>query len=275
MSAGSSEGELRLRVLSAVALGAVALAALWTGPLPFACLVVVIGFIMCWEWGHVVRGADYDLPFWIHAGAVIGAVVFTSFGIFSLAFITLVAGTLAIAWLRSGQRAIVSLVGVGYVGLPAMALIWLRQDPDGGFLAVLFVFVMVWTHDTFAMLIGRAVGGPKLWPRLSPNKTCSGLVGGLAACVVAGAVYGALLPAGNWVMLSGVGLVLGIAAFAGDLAESALKRRHSLKNASNLIPGHGGFMDRLDGAVIAALVAGLIALVVNIDAPASALIYLR
>ncbi|HUS97929.1 MAG TPA: phosphatidate cytidylyltransferase [Hyphomicrobiaceae bacterium] len=274
-----TDGEMRLRVVSALALGVVALAALWTGPLPFACLVAGIGTIMCWEWGHAVRSTNYDLPLGVHIAAVVAAVVLTYLGYRIIALAVLLAGVASIIVICRGARRVRSKVlsplGVVYIGIPAMVLLWLRQDGENGFWAVLFIFVMVWTHDTFAMLIGKAVGGPRLWPRLSPNKTWAGLIGGLSASTIAGAAYGLLLPLDHWVQLAGVGFVLGLAAFAGDLAESALKRRYGMKNTSNLIPGHGGFMDRLDGAVAAAIVAALIAIAVNFASPANGLLLLR
>jgi phosphatidate cytidylyltransferase len=122
--------------------------------------------------------------------------------------------------------------------------------------------------DTFAYVGGRLIGGPKLWPSISPNKTWSGLLCGLAASAFAGAVFAAFVSEAAPAALAFSGFVLGLVAQAGDLAESALKRRFGVKDASSLIPGHGGFLDRVDGVVFAATAAAAVALLVNNQAPA-------
>ena len=140
-----------------------------------------------------------------------------------------------------------------------------------GFLAVLFIFVIVAATDTAAFAAGRLIGGPRLATRISPNKTWSGLGGGLVAAALAGAVFAALVGVSP-AALALTGLVMGLIAQAGDLAESALKRTFGVKDASNLLPGHGGFMDRVDGLVTAAVAAALAALYVDPTLPAKALL---
>jgi phosphatidate cytidylyltransferase len=162
---------------------------------------------------------------------------------------------------------------VFYVGLPAVALLWLRSDEPFGFTAVLFVFLVVWSSDTAAYAAGRSIGGPKLWPRVSPNKTWAGLIGALAAGAAAGAVFALLEPEADVVRLILLGVGLALVAQAGDLAESALKRLFNLKDASDLIPGHGGFMDRMDSVIAAAVAAALLALAIDAHAPARALLF--
>jgi phosphatidate cytidylyltransferase len=142
-------------------------------------------------------------------------------------------------------------------------------------MAVLFIFGCVWAHDTFAMLTGKALRGPRLWPSLSPNKTWAGLAGGLVASACLGVAFAQLLANERPLTMAAIGLALGVAAFVGDLLESALKRRYGVKNASNLIPGHGGFLDRMDGIVTAAIAAVGIALLVNSASPAAGLLFLR
>lgn len=269
-------GELKLRIISAIALGVATLGSLATGPVAFAILVAAIGGVMSWEWGRVVRGSDHDAAMVVHGGAVLAAVVLTVTSQFWFAAIALMIGAIVVVSLQMRLRPWLSAAGVAYVGLPAMALVWMRGDTSYGVAAVLFIFACVWAHDTMAMLVGKAIGGPRLWPSLSPNKTWSGFFGGLMAAAVAGGLFGAVLGApahaGRLAML---GLCLGLAAFAGDMLESALKRSYGLKNASNLIPGHGGFLDRMDGIVIATLVAVGVALSANYVAPASGLLFLR
>jgi phosphatidate cytidylyltransferase len=145
----------------------------------------------------------------------------------------------------------------------------LRRDPQWGFIGLLFLFATVWATDIFAFLCGRAVGGPLLWPSVSPNKTWAGAIGGLAGGIAA-AVAVAYASGVRFAAAAGLmGLLLSILAQAGDLFESAVKRRFGAKDASRLIPGHGGLMDRLDGFLVAAFAALLIGIArQGMDAPA-------
>jgi phosphatidate cytidylyltransferase len=148
--------------------------------------------------------------------------------------------------------------GVVYAGVALLSPVLLRNDAALGLSALLFLFAIVWATDVLAYLVGRAVGGPLLWPRLSPNKTWSGAFGGLFGGVAAGILV-AYASAGIKPAVAGIlALVLSIVAQSGDLFESAVKRRFGAKDAGHLIPGHGGVMDRLDGFLVAALVAVLI-----------------
>jgi phosphatidate cytidylyltransferase len=125
---------------------------------------------------------------------------------------------------------------------------------------MIFLFAVVWATDIAAYFVGRAVGGPKLAPQLSPNKTWSGSIGGLAGAVLAAVAVVKVSGVGSIVAATVIAIALSIAAQIGDLAESALKRRFGVKDAGTLIPGHGGLMDRLDGFVAAAVLACLIGL---------------
>jgi phosphatidate cytidylyltransferase len=148
--------------------------------------------------------------------------------------------------------------GIPYAGAIAVAPILLRADSANGFLAILFLFAIVWATDIVAYFAGRAIGGPKLAAGVSPNKTWAGALGGACAAVLAAVAIAAAARLRQWPALILVGLVLSVAAQAGDLFESAFKRRYGAKDASQLIPGHGGLMDRLDGFLAAAVVAAII-----------------
>ena len=148
------------------------------------------------------------------------------------------------------------LAGVAYVAIPVIALLLLRNVPSIGFALTLWTFLIVWATDIGAYFAGRSIGGPKLAPAISPAKTWSGLGGGVAAAALAGGVMAAktgLPPACLW-----LGAPLAILAQAGDLFESALKRRAGVKDSGNILPGHGGVMDRLDGVVPVASAMGLL-----------------
>lgn len=148
--------------------------------------------------------------------------------------------------------------GVLYAGLVVAGPVLLRRDPQFGLLALLYLFAIVWATDIFAYCGGRLIGGPKFVPAVSPNKTWSGALAGAIGGVVAGGVVAAAGSLGNWLGASALALLLSAVAQAGDLLESAVKRRFGVKDSSQIIPGHGGLMDRLDGFLAAAAVAALL-----------------
>ena len=153
------------------------------------------------------------------------------------------------------------VAGLAYAGVLLIAPVILRRDPALGLVAILFLFAVVWGTDIVAYFTGRAIGGPKLWPAVSPNKTWSGALGGTLGGIVAGLATVKIAGLDIAPMLVLVALVLSAVAQGGDLLESAIKRHFGAKDASHLIPGHGGLMDRLDGfltAVAAAVMVGLI-----------------
>jgi phosphatidate cytidylyltransferase len=150
--------------------------------------------------------------------------------------------------------------GIPYAGALALGPIVLRADDADGFLAVIFLFAIVWTTDISAYFAGRALGGPKLMPQVSPNKTWAGAVGGLIASVVVALALAKMAGLTALFALAMLAVVLSVFAQGGDLFESFLKRRFHAKDSSHLIPGHGGLMDRLDGFVSASVAAALIGL---------------
>jgi phosphatidate cytidylyltransferase len=262
---------LKLRLVSGIAFAALAFALTYAGPVPFAVLVLVCAMVISWEWGRLVRGVAFDLGFFVHAGAVAAGIVLAAAGYAALGLAALFIAAIILVPLYMGRGARLSALGVFYVGLPAIALLWMRGDEPYGFTAVLFIFAVVWGSDTAAYAAGRTIGGPKLWPRVSPNKTWAGFIGALAAGAASGAIFAALVGDADAVRLVLLGIGLAAVAQAGDLAESALKRLFHLKDASDLIPGHGGFMDRMDSLVAAATAAALLALLIDAHAPARAL----
>lgn len=266
--------ELQQRVVSGAAIAVFGLAVLVWGPVPFAILLAVIAAAMSWEWSRIVRGDGSDAVAAVHIATAVTAAGLAAFGMAGLALAAVSVGAITVAALAAGSgRVVLSGAGVFYTGLPVIALEWLRGDGSLGLPAVLFILLAVVATDTAAYFTGRTFGGPKLWPAVSPNKTWSGLAGGVTAAALTGAVFPYLSGSGWSSWLAGLGFVLGLVAQGGDLAESALKRHFGLKDASDLIPGHGGFMDRMDGIVTASIAAALIALVSEAYAPARALLY--
>lgn len=265
--------DLLPRVLSGAVMAAIALTCNWFGALPFAVLVLGIALAMSWEWSRMVRGVAMDTALVVHGIAVGATVVLAARGWLGWAFVAVAVGSIAVAVDARSRQPLLSALGVAYVGIPAIALIWLRGADAFGAFAILFVFVIVWTTDTFAYLCGRMIGGPKLWPALSPGKTWAGTIGGLAFAALAGALFtGLIAPPTAPLALAASAIALSIVSQIGDLAESALKRAFAVKNASSLIPGHGGFMDRMDGIVTAASLAALLAAIRGAASPGQALL---
>lgn len=271
--AAKKPADLLPRVLSALVLVPLALALTWWGVVPFAAMALLVGLVMTWEWSRVVRGTGTDFACIVQGVTVLVATALAATGYFPFAVVAVIVAVLIVTALRLGQDAGLSALGIGYAALPVLALIWLRADEPLGFKAVLYLFLVVWTTDIGAFVAGRGIGGPKLWPRVSPNKTWAGLIGGIGAAAVVGGLFASLvLGAPPW-RLALLAFVLGLVAQAGDLAESALKRSFGVKDTSALIPGHGGFMDRMDSLVTVSVVVALLGLLVNMRNPAQALLF--
>lgn len=263
--------ELKARIVSSFVMAVVAIAALWSSIWTFTILILVLAMAVCWEWGRAVRGKNLDAGHAVHSATMFAVAMAAAANNYATALCLLLIGALAVALVSDRKHWIFSIAGVFYIGLPATALIWLRSDDTYGIHAVLFILFVVAAHDTFAMVVGRMIGGVRLWPAISPHKTWSGVCGGLAASCLAGALFALAFEYNGILWLIGLGLAIGVAGLAGDLLESAFKRYHGLKHASMLIPGHGGVMDRLDGIIVAAITAALIAGVLDHKAPAKVL----
>ncbi|MGK7866825.1 phosphatidate cytidylyltransferase [Falsiroseomonas sp. E2-1-a20] len=268
--------DLRKRALSAALLLPAALACIWFGAESFTALVALAVAVLAWEWVHLCGRRTRVFP-----GLAVPLVVFAAGALAvmertRLGVVVLLAG-FAITWMgvalrgrRSGitQPARRLAAGVLYIGLAGLALIELRHDGEAGRGNVLFLFLVVWASDIGAYMAGRAFGGPKLAPAISPNKTWSGAVGGMAcALVVGGACALAFTPGASLLAIAAVVLLVGTASQAGDLLESAIKRHFKVKDTSSLIPGHGGLLDRLDGVLAAAPVAALLSFMLGQGRP--------
>jgi phosphatidate cytidylyltransferase len=266
--------DLGLRIASAAALALVVLAALWAGVLPFAIIVGIVGVLVAWEWGRIVRSAGVDAILIIQAMAVAAGALLSAWSLAGLGLVLVLVAAIISALLAFGERGHMAAFGARYAGLPVVALIWFYHGAMG-FPAVLFLLLVVWATDTGAYFAGRLIGGPKLLPQISPNKTWSGLAGGVIAGSLVGLLLALVRPELPTAHLLLAGAVLAGVSQAGDLLESALKREYGVKDASALIPGHGGFMDRIDGLAAAVLVAAIYAAAVDIQAPARALLGLN
>jgi phosphatidate cytidylyltransferase len=267
-----SMSDLKPRLIAGAVMAAVALALAYAGPKPFALLVIAVALIMCWEWGRVVRGEEFGLAFVVHAGTIIVAGVLAAVGLSALGVVAVAIGGIILLVMPLGPRRAMSAAGVAYVGFPTVAMLWLRADVSLGFVAILFIFAIVWGSDIGAFAAGRTIGGPKLWPRVSPNKTWAGFLGALTTGLVSGLIFAQVVPGSSSLVLGTNGVLLAFVAQMGDLAESALKRQFGIKDSSAIIPGHGGVMDRTDSTVAVSVAVSILALLVNPASPARALL---
>ena len=258
--AAGRKPEVLLRLASALVLAALALGAV-ASPWTFLVFVIVSGVIVAWEWGRLVRGKGLDRIAVIEVTAVAAVAILLTLGHAELAALALGAAAVAVGLLSlSSGHSLWSLGGLLYAALPAAALVFLRSDPSLGAIAVLYLFAVAWTTDTASYAAGRLIGGPKLAPRVSPHKTWSGFIVGALSPAIVGYVFALAFKGTSAWRLSLVSVALALACQAGDLLESAVKRHFGAKDMSQLIPGHGGLLDRIDGLLIAAILAGLIAL---------------
>ncbi|MBP1875654.1 Phosphatidate cytidylyltransferase [Ensifer adhaerens] len=260
--------ELKLRIASGVVLAAVALGATWFGGLAFQLLSVAIALLVYYEWSTITGLAERDFQGnafgWLSLATIAALILLGNIG-YSLPAL-LLAVVIAVLWVSLKKGSWWLPGGIVYAGLTGISLAALRGADNPGLVATLFVFAVVWGTDILAYFVGRALGGPKLAPRISPGKTWSGAIGGTVCGVLAGtAAFMAYFPLQD-LRIPMLALVLSVASQIGDLFESFIKRRFGVKDSSHLIPGHGGVMDRVDGLVfacIATLVLVLIQYVVS------------
>lgn len=263
--------DLLPRVASGLVLAALGGGLVWFGGMPYAALIAVVGAIVAWEWGRIIRGGAFDSAMVAHIGVVLFAAALTIAGFVALALLAILVGAILVNLLTVGRHPGLSAIGVPYAGLPVVAMLWLREGAFG-LAAILFLIIAVAATDIGAYFSGRLIGGPKLAPRVSPNKTWAGLIGAMVASGIVGLVAGRAIAGGSPATLGAFGVALAVIAQAGDLGESWLKRKFGAKDASNIIPGHGGFMDRVDGLIAAAVAAALLGALMNVRDPARAIL---
>lgn len=266
-------GDLRQRTASALVLVPLALVSAYFGGFVFAVVWTAASVAVLSEWTRVAALAPQralvgagGVALALAAAALASGHQWAGLIILFLGAATLFAlarpGFSARGWAAGGMFASAA------AALPVIAL---RGGDSFGLVAVLFLMAVVWATDIAAYFVGRSFGGPKLWPRLSPNKTWSGAVGGTLAGVLAGVGVAEAAGLSGHLAIAGLSFLVSLAGQGGDLAESAFKRRFGVKDAGHLIPGHGGLMDRLDGFAVAAVVALLVALARNAGHPATGL----
>ena len=256
-AAGEERGarNLLLRVVAALVLAPTAIAIAYAGGWLWTALVTLAAIGLYVEWLMIV-GAAHQRRVVASGVVALGiAGICLAVGRIDVSLLALVLGLGAVA-LLSPKRRHWTAAGLFYAAAAETASVLVRLDQTNGFAALILILLVVWVTDIGGYFAGRGIGGPKLWPRVSPNKTWAGALGGfVASLVVSGGFAGLGLGKAGPILL--LGAVLSIASQLGDLLESAVKRRFGVKDSSHLIPGHGGIMDRLDGFVAAVVVAAI------------------
>lgn len=259
--------ELATRTVVGLALVGFALAILWSGGFAFWLITTIIGIVMLGEWSNLA-GADAAtvrrMQFTLSVPLAIMCPLAAGPHFFALGLIA----AAAVFTLVSTKRRVLAL-GIIYTGLPVLALLLIRKQPDGLLFAI-WAMALVWMCDIGAFFVGRAFGGPRLAPMISPNKTWAGFIGG----IIAAGAFGAVLHVG-WGLPMRLTLatpLLAVVAQAGDLYESWLKRQAGVKDSGTILPGHGGLMDRLDGLMPVAPIAAFLVMLPEIRNMASGLL---
>jgi phosphatidate cytidylyltransferase len=249
---------LIMRVLAALVLAPAAIAIAYAGGWLWAALVTLAAIGLYVEWLFIVGAGREPRVIALGAAALAVGGICLALGRIDTALVVLAVGLAAVA-LLSPERRLWTATGFAYAAAAELASVLVRLDPIQGFAALMLILLIVWVTDIGGYFAGRGIGGPKLWPRVSPKKTWAGAIGGFVlSLVVAGGFtafgYG---QAGPLLLLAAV---LSIASQLGDLFESAVKRRFGVKDSSQIIPGHGGLLDRLDGFVAAIVLAAIFGL---------------
>jgi phosphatidate cytidylyltransferase len=245
---------LLLRVVAALVLAPLAIAAAYAGGWLWTALVTLAAIGLYVEWLTIV---DARTPRPVAAGVVALAIAgfFLATGRIDASLLVLIVGLAGVMIVSPGRR-LWTATGFGYAAAAEVASVLVRLDQANGLVALILILLVVWVTDIGGYFAGRGIGGPKLWPRVSPKKTWAGAIGGFVASLAVAAVF-AVVGLGKTGPVVLLGAILSIASQFGDLFESAVKRRFGVKDSSQIIPGHGGLLDRLDGFVAAVVLAAI------------------
>ncbi len=235
----------------------VAIGVTWLGGWVFGVLIAVAAGLMYWEWlGLCGETGDRAVGYEVICGA--GPILLVGWGI-KVAAVAGAAGAIFLYGFRGGKNRTFLLAGFIYIYFACIALVWLRGLDRAAMETVIWLGAVVVTTDTAAYFTGRTLGGPKLAPKISPKKTWSGLLGGVAGAAIVGGLIAAVVGGSNVALLALLGGAFAVVAQLGDLLVSKAKRTFDVKDSSNLIPGHGGVLDRLDGFLSTSLAMAALA----------------
>jgi phosphatidate cytidylyltransferase len=256
IDAAAKEGNnLLLRIIASLVMAPLAIAVAYAGGWLWTGLVTVAAIGLYAEWLAVI--GVRNLPLLLLGALVLLGAAWIESEYFTAAGVSIVVVLgVVVAAVFSRVRRGWAVLGIGYALAASIASSMVRRDPASGFTALMLVLLVVWATDIGGYFAGRLIGGPKLWPQVSPKKTWAGAIGGFVASLAVAGGFAAF-GFGKTMLLLLLAAALSVAAQLGDLFESAIKRRFGVKDSSHIIPGHGGLMDRLDGFVAAIVLAAI------------------
>ncbi|MGA2292354.1 phosphatidate cytidylyltransferase [Bradyrhizobium sp.] len=249
---------LLMRVAVALVLAPAAIASAYAGGWLWTALVTLAAIGLYVEWLMIVAAAREAKVVASGIVALALSVVCLAAGRIDASLLASALGLGVVTWLSKARRHW-NAAGFFYATVAAIASVMVRLDQTCGFVALMLILLVVWVTDIGGYFAGRGIGGPRLWPRVSPKKTWAGAIAGFGSSLIIGAGFAAF-GLGRTAPLLALSAALSIASQLGDLFESAVKRRFGVKDSSHLIPGHGGLMDRLDGFVAAVVLAAILGL---------------
>lgn len=256
--------DLGVRAAAAAVLIPVVLACVWFGGTAYELLLLLVAGLLIWEWCKLVF-ADHErlAQVAVFAAGSAGSFGFAKAGApaYGIAILGAAWGLSILLAAMRGKLSIWRCCGVPYLVLPILAMFYLRSEPLLGLVAIIWLLAVVWATDTGAYFAGRLIGGPKLAPRFSPNKTWAGLFGGMAGAAGAAILVSHFADLPRLIAAGLLGAAAAAVAQVGDIFESAAKRHFNVKDSGTLIPGHGGILDRVDGLLFAAVFIACVGLV--------------
>jgi phosphatidate cytidylyltransferase len=259
ISAANGPSNLTLRILSALTLGPIVLAMAYAGDIYFLILIGIIVYLLGLEWSSICTERMFGFNSAIMCAGLLGSVILIGFEHVSIAFYVLALTALVVAIVGGiATRGAWLACGVIFIGVSFATLILMRSDAQLDRIFIFWLIAVVWSSDTGAYIFGRLIGGPKLAPIISPKKTWAGFYGGLMCSAAAGGATAIIVDGASIWILSVFSAVVGLMAQMGDLLESWLKRKFSVKDSGNIIPGHGGLFDRVDGLMTASLLCAFV-----------------
>ncbi len=253
--------ELKLRIISAIVLAVIVLTITWIGGQTFVLLWAVAAFFILKEFTSIC-GKSISLSHKMVSFAALFLIIAAwLIGDRQTAFVLFVSGFAVLAiWQFIFSRSIWAACGLAYATLPFFAMSDLRSDNYNGLIVILLVYACVWGADVFAYFSGRTIGGPKLAPRISPNKTWSGFIGSLFGALLLSYLVNIVAGFETVFVFFIIILLAAVVSQLGDLMESSIKRKFDVKDSGTIIPGHGGVLDRTDGLIVAAVFLWLVSL---------------
>ncbi|NWH08941.1 MAG: phosphatidate cytidylyltransferase [Alphaproteobacteria bacterium] len=252
------------RIVSGVLLAALGLFVSAEGGWLLTAWLTLIGARMAFEWARLLTGMSWTLLTLIMGGTVAAAVLVGGWGRYEIAFAIVAAGAALGAVIANRLHADPdgAALGVPYLALPLIAFEWLGGATPWSTATLYWMLLTTWGTDTFAWAGGKLIGGPRLWPEVSPKKTWAGMAGGFLGGLTGGLIVGIAVGVEQPLIVAGLSLVAAAVAQVGDLAESGLKRRFHVKDAGQIIPGHGGVLDRLDSMIAVVVVTAVYTIIV-------------